>query len=35
MQNELLGDCQEYEEESFSEFLNRYEGFGKKNSFHN
>ena len=30
MQNELLGDCQEYQEESFSNFLERYKGFGKE-----
>ena len=30
MQNELLGNCQEYQEESFSEFLQRYKGFGKE-----
>ena len=29
MFNELLGDCQEYKEETYLEVLDRYNGFGK------
>ena len=30
MLSELLGNCQDYEEESFNEFTSRYHGFGKE-----
>ena len=30
MLSELLGNCQEYEGETYEEFLNRYKGFGKE-----
>ena len=29
MQHELLGNCQEYQEETYKQLLDRYNGFGK------